>query len=48
MAIRGPGRRINSSLQVIGPQALKSLTMHNWMRSQHLGIGLMGPWSLVN
>ena len=43
MAIRGSGRRINSSLQVIGPQALKSLTMPNWMRFQQLGIELLGP-----
>ena len=43
MAIRGPGHKINSSLQVVGSQALKSLTMPNWMRFQQLGIGLMGP-----
>ena len=48
MAIRGPDRRINSSLQVIGLLALKSLTMPNWMRFQQKGIGLMGPWGLVN
>ena len=48
MAIRGSGRRINSLLQAIGPQVLKSLTMPNWMRSQHLGIELMGPWGLLN
>ena len=43
MAIRGPGRRINSSLQAIGLLALKGLKMLNWMGSQQLGIGLMGP-----
>ena len=41
--IWGFGRMINSSLQVIGSLALKSLTMPNWMRFQQLGIELLGP-----